>query len=149
MWDTKQSYGEWRIKDKLHWNYHIIDKKLMEKSLEEIKKIAKSTIDQFWEENIDYSRFVNRFARLNIENDVEMEKEINNEENINYRLFKDLLEIEEEGRHKGKWFNSKYLQKVGELLALYPNDRQTIIRNLKIFLLSIAAQARKSELYQC
>ena len=69
---------------------------------------------------------------MSIESDVEMEKEINNEVNINYNLFKDLLEINEERRHKGEWFNIKYLLKVGYLFASYQDYLQTIKRSLKI-----------------
>ena len=68
---------------------------------------------------------------MNIEDEIEMKKEIDYDD-PNFNLFRDLQKAGELKREKGGWFSSKYLDKVKSLFATYPDNHQTIIKNLKL-----------------
>ena len=101
-------------------------------TLEEVKEIALNTIQQFTKEEISEPDLLNWLERLNIEDEIEMKKEIDYYDDLNYNLFRDLQKVGELKREKGGWFSSKYLDKVKSLLATYPDNHQTIIKNLKL-----------------
>ena len=96
-----------------------------------MKEIALNTIQQFTKESISEPDLLNWLERLNIEDEIEMKREIDYDD-PNYNLFRDLQKVGELKREKRGWFSSKYLDKVKSLLVTYPGNHQTIIKNLKL-----------------
>ena len=76
-------------------------------TLEEVKEIALNTIQQFTKEGISEPDLLNWLERLNIEDEIEMKKEIDYYDDLNYNLFRDLHKVGELKREKGGWFSSK------------------------------------------
>ena len=76
-------------------------------TLEEVKEIALNTIQQFTKEGISEPDLLNWLERLNIEDEIEMKKEIDYYDDLNYNLFRDLQKVGELKREKGGWFSSK------------------------------------------
>ena len=101
-------------------------------TFEEVKEIALNTIQQFTKEGISDPDLLNWLERLNIEDEIEMKKEIDYYDDPNYNLYRDHQKVRELKREKGGWFSSKYLDKVKSLLATYPDNHQTIIKNLNL-----------------
>ena len=100
-------------------------------TLEEVKEIALNTIQQFTKEGISEPDLLNWLERLNIEDEIEMKKDIDYYDDPNYNLFRDLQKVRELKREKEGWFSNKYLYKVKSQLATYSDNHQTIIKNLK------------------
>ena len=69
-------------------------------TLEEVKEIALNTIQQFTKEGISEPDLLNWLERLNIEDEIEMKKEIDYYDDPNYNLFRDFQNVGELKRKK-------------------------------------------------